>query len=171
MLKKSIPGLFQYAKQKAWPCNMRGFTLVEMMVVLLLIGIILAMITLPFGDDDGSVVRDESERLALLLQTAQQEAVLAGQIIAVRVDENGYQFFQLNEKNEFQPWEQELWRPRTWSPGVAIAGTAMERETNGEIVLLPTGEMTAFSLTLFRGKARWRIDGKVHGEITLAPQV
>lgn len=150
----------------------RGFTLIELLVVLLLIGIIVAMAGLSFGDDDTSVVRDESQRLALLLQSAQEEAVLAGRIIAVRFDENGYQFFELNPDGKLEPWEQEPWRPRAWGPGVAVIRTAsMDSRQNEEIMLQPTGEMTAFSLILSRGKARWRVDGKAHGEITLAPQV
>ena len=55
------------------PCT--GFTLVEVLVVMVLVGITLALIGLNLMPDDGRTVRNEAQRLALLLEQARDEAV------------------------------------------------------------------------------------------------
>ena len=151
----------------------RGFTLIELAVVILLLVIILAMVGLKSGDDDTDAVRNESERLALLLQTAQQEAILQGEVIAVELSAEGYQFAKLNEKNEFQPLSQdEILRPRQLPEGVILQTAEGGGETkDAGIVFMPSGELTAFTITFSRGKAQWRVEGKANGEIKPAPRV
>src|SRR3990167_5000413 len=50
-----------------------GFTLIEVAVVMLVIVIVLGIVSVNLEPDRDSIVRDEANRLALLLQTAQQE--------------------------------------------------------------------------------------------------
>ncbi len=59
-----------------------GFTLVELMVVLLIIGITLGMTMLQLMPDKRAVLRQETERLALLLENAALEAQASGQALA-----------------------------------------------------------------------------------------
>ena len=58
----------------------QGFTLIEMMVVLLLVGLASAMVllNLPSG---GARLADEAEQLAARIQHAQQEAVLTNRSV------------------------------------------------------------------------------------------
>jgi len=151
----------------------RGFTLIELAVVMLLLVIVLAMIDLKSGDQDTDAVRNESERLALLLQTAQQEAILQGEVIAVELTAAGYQFAKLDDKNKFQPLSQdEIFRARQLPEGVILQNAEGGAETkNADIVFMPSGELTAFTITLSRGKAQWRVEGKANGEIKPAPRV
>ena len=48
----------------------RGFTLIEVAVVMLVIVIVLGIVSVNLEPDRDSIVRDEANRLALLLQTA-----------------------------------------------------------------------------------------------------
>ncbi len=147
--------------------NARGFTLIELAVVMLLLTIILAMVGLQTGDDDTGAVRNESERLALLLQTAQQEAILQGEVIGVEFNVAGYQFAKLNDKNEFQVLSQdEVLRAHQLPEGMILQNMESSDNTkSNNIVLMPSGELTAFTITFSRGKARWRVEGKANGEI------
>ena len=151
----------------------RGFTLIELAVVMLLLVIVLAMVGLNAGDQDADAVRNESERLALLLQTAQQEAILQGEVIAVELSAEGYQFAKLNDKNEFQALSQDdVLRARQMPEGVILQHAEGGGETkNADIVFMPSGESTAFTITFSRGKAQWRVEGKANGEIKPAPRV
>ena len=81
----------------------QGFTLIEIAVVMLIIVIILGIVSVNLEPDPESGVRDEAKRLVLLLQTAQDEAILQSKVLAVAFEPQGYSFQVLDEKNEFQP--------------------------------------------------------------------
>jgi prepilin-type N-terminal cleavage/methylation domain-containing protein len=52
-------------------CRVFGFTLIELIVVMLLLVVIAGMVVLNLGGDDAGEVREEAERLALLLNTVE----------------------------------------------------------------------------------------------------
>lgn len=70
-----------------------GFTLLEMMVVLLIIGIATAMAGVSaFGTGGTRALRQDAQRLAHLFTAAQAEARTSGQAIAWVADGNGFHF-------------------------------------------------------------------------------
>lgn len=76
----------------------RGFTLLEMLVVLILIGIIMGLAVLSFG---GTGTRDrldeEARRLMQLIGLAREEAILQVEDLAVEVARDGYRFSRLTQ--------------------------------------------------------------------------
>ncbi|WP_158583550.1 type II secretion system minor pseudopilin GspH [Salinisphaera sp. Q1T1-3] len=75
-----------------------GFTLIEILVVLVIVGVALSFATLsinPTGADDR--LNDESQRLSALVQTAADEAILSGHTIGLEIGRDGYRFVELNE--------------------------------------------------------------------------
>jgi len=76
-----------------YPRAQRGFTLLELMVVLVIVSIILTFVTLTAGGDPrAEQLQRETRRLAALLEMASEEAVLSSQQLAVRFSEEGYEF-------------------------------------------------------------------------------
>jgi len=148
----------------------KGFTLIEVAVVMLVIVIVLGIVSVNLEPDRDSIVRDEANRLALLLLTAQQESILQGKIIAVVVERQGYHFLALNDKGEFTPLSQDdVLYPRPLPSDIAITSVEIEGAPETEkprLVLLPTGELSVFTVTLSRGKTRWNVKGELTGEIT-----
>ena len=69
----------------------RGFTLIEIMVVMVILGITLALVSVNFSQDDGKVLSEEANRLAALLEHAQNEAMITGNAIAWSAQEGKYQ--------------------------------------------------------------------------------
>lgn len=68
----------------------RGFTLVELLVVLVLIALSSAVVALSLRDGDGSRLDEEAERLSTLLEMARTEARISGltvRWVPVAVDE------------------------------------------------------------------------------------
>ena len=155
------------------PCQggrYRGFTLIELVVVLLIVTIVLGVVGVNLNPDRGSAVREEAKRLALLIQTAQQDAILQGHILAVAFGPQGYHFLAINDKRELKPLPADgVLRPRSLPPGIAISSVDIDGASEAEtprLILLPTGELPAFTITLSQGEIRWQIQGKFTGEIS-----
>ena len=71
-----------------------GFTLIELMVVLLIMGIALGAVTLSFRSPTQQPLGREGERLAAVLNLAKDEASLTGQPVLFKLDRQGWRFFQ-----------------------------------------------------------------------------
>ena len=69
-----------------------GFTLVEILVVLAVIGIGLALIALSAGQDSSAALRSESERLRSVLEHAAQIAQWRHSPLVWEADAGGYRF-------------------------------------------------------------------------------
>jgi len=153
-----------------FPRRHSGFTLIEVAVVMLVIVVILGLVTVNLGPDQETPVRDEAHRLALLLQTAQQEAILQGKIYAITVEREGYHFLTLDENRKFRPVGDEgIFRARSMPPDIIVSSIDIEGQENIEkprLILLPTGELPPFTITFKRGDSRWQVEGKSTGEIT-----
>lgn len=70
----------------------QGFTLIELMVVLVIIGIASAAVGLSIKPDPLQQLRKDAERLAQLLQVAQAEARADGRSITWRTNAKGFVF-------------------------------------------------------------------------------
>jgi general secretion pathway protein H len=146
----------------------QGFTLIELIVVMLLLVVIAGMVALNLGDDDAGEVREEAQRLALLLNTAQEEAILQGQLFALAVEKRGYHFLQLTKNGTLEPLakEDDVLRPRELPIGmniseVEIDGTVKEQDEEIGIVLQPSGDVPDFVITFHKGTATWRVTGSM----------
>jgi len=152
------------------PRRHRGFTLIEIAVVMLIIVIVLGIVSVNLEPNPEIAVRDEANRLALLLQDAQQESILQGKILAVAFAPEGYSFLMLDDKGEFRPLsDDEVLRSRPLAPGVTVFSVDIDgvKETEApRLVLLPSGELPAFTITLARGNSQWQVQGKLAGEIS-----
>ncbi|AQT09630.1 MULTISPECIES: GspH/FimT family pseudopilin [Pseudomonas] len=75
----------------------QGFTLIELMVVLVIIGIASAAVGLSIKPDPLQLLRKDAERLAQLLQVAQAEARADGRPITWRATAKGFAFSRHSE--------------------------------------------------------------------------
>lgn len=145
-----------------------GFTLIELLVVLLLLSIMLGLVGLNLGSNDQDRVRDEAARIAALLQGARDEAILEGQIRVVQFGDGGYRFLQVDGAGQLAALEtDDSFRPRQLPEGMTLVlnldGAAANAETG--ILLDPSGQLPAFTLTLRLGEASWQTrhagDGRI----------
>jgi general secretion pathway protein H len=74
-----------------------GFTLVEVMVVLVIIGITLGMVSFNAMPNQHQALEGEAKRIALLLQLARDEAIVRNRLVAFEADSQGYRFLVRNE--------------------------------------------------------------------------
>ena len=147
----------------------RGFTLIEVAVVMLVIVIVLGIVSVNLEPDRDAILRDEANRMALLLQTAQQESILQGKVIAVVVEREGYYFLMMDDTSEFKPLSQDdVLYPRPLPKDIVISSVDIDGVTDTEkprLILLPTGELAAFTVILSRGTTHWLVKGEMTGEI------
>lgn len=152
------------------PRSQHGFTLIEVAVVMLVIVITLGIVSVNLEPDRETPVRDEARRMVLLLQTAQQESILQGKILAVAIERQGYYFLMLNENNEFKPMDDdEVLHARPLPSGMVISSIDIDGMPENEkprLILLPTGELPSFSVIFSQGNIRWRVEGSLTGEVT-----
>ncbi|MEN8170281.1 MAG: type II secretion system minor pseudopilin GspH [Pseudomonadota bacterium] len=146
--------------------HQHGFTLLELMVVVVLIGIILTFVVGSVGDGGrGDRIKREAQRLTSLVELVGEEAVLKSSLIGLHFVEHGYEFMRYGDSE--QPWQlvrdDGLLRPReldeTMVMRLLVEGFSVElgeiahpeKEDAGpkpQIIFMPGGERTAFELSL-----------------------
>lgn len=73
-----------------------GFTLLELMVVIVIVGIMFSYLALSMrGDSPEEAIKKEAQRLDQLIQIALEEAILRGEEYAIVFKPNSYQFAHL----------------------------------------------------------------------------
>ena len=140
----------------------RGFTLLELLVVMVLIGIVVSLAALAIGDGGERKMRSEAERLAATLQLARDELLITGESDrALGLRRDGYSFLQLmvldDNTREWRPLEDAQLGPRQFDQRLLDVQLELDGkrtalpQTRGwepHILLGNTGEMTPARITL-----------------------
>lgn len=156
----------------------RGFSLVEILVVIVIIGVLALAVTL--GVASASTERQlarEGERLQALIEHACVQSELTGREIGLRVDAKGYVFLRLGFDGwSADPLGNEL-RPRSWVPGLAVNlyrdGREVRLAQDGaeapQLVCFSSGELSPFELKLGLGDSRSElaVRGDADGKVSL----
>jgi len=76
-----------------------GFTLLELLAVLLIFGIVMTYTSISIYKNDERKLQTEAKRLASLFRLAREEAILRNTSIAVHINDEEYEFFiKIEEK-------------------------------------------------------------------------
>ena len=149
----------------------RGFTLIEILVVLEIVGVMLALVSLNLTPDDSRILQAEGQRLALLLEQARDEAISSGQEIAWSSEKGSYKFWRKDKKDEWVSSNgDELFRERNWPPGVQLLEVRINRNpapSNQRLVFSPAGLNAPFQLALGLGGQRIWVKGGGMGGMTV----
>jgi general secretion pathway protein H len=147
-----------------------GFTLLELMVVVVLIGIILTFVVGSVGDGGRSDrIQREAQRLTALVELVGEEAVLKSSMIGLRFSDHDYEFMRYGEEQWQQVGDDALLKPREIDTtivmqlqvdgfGVALGEATQDENPGGEevgdkgpqpqVIFMPSGERTPFELSL-----------------------
>ena len=92
-----------------------GFTLLELLVVLVIAGILLGAVALNAMPGDRQWLQNEAQRIALLLQMARDEAIVRNRPVAFEVDDYRYRFLIRQDDTWRIFTEDPVWREREFS--------------------------------------------------------
>ncbi|WP_454872838.1 GspH/FimT family pseudopilin [Paraburkholderia xenovorans] len=94
-----------------------GFTLLEMLVVLVIAGLLVSLTALTITRNPRTDLNEEAQRLALLFESAGDEAQVRARPIAWQPVEGGFRF-DLRTEDGWRPLRDDLLGPRRWEGGV-----------------------------------------------------
>lgn len=110
--------------------RLRGFTLIEVMVVMVIIAILVTMVGLSMkGDRAGEALEEEAKRLTALLNLLREEAVMRNETLGLALSSDGYLFVtqapadaaSAGEPPAFRPLSDDgVFRPRALPPGTRL---------------------------------------------------
>lgn len=139
------------------PTLNRAFTLLEILVVLVIVGVVASVVALRFGGDrPAERIRGELDRFAARLDAQCDQALLQGRSIGLRVTRHGYDFWQAADDGWRAVHGNPALNPRSWpqtlAVGSAVAGqrpVALDDDApRPQILCGPLGEVTPLELTL-----------------------
>jgi general secretion pathway protein H len=94
-----------------------GFTLLEMLVVLVIAGLLVSLASVKLTRNPRTDLNEEAQRLALLLESAGDEAQVRARPIAWLPIEGGFRF-TIRTEDGWRPLRDDLLRARRWEGGV-----------------------------------------------------
>ncbi|MDR5855919.1 GspH/FimT family pseudopilin [Caballeronia sp. LZ062] len=94
-----------------------GFTLLEMLVVLVIAGLLVSLASLQLTRNPRTDLNEEAQRLALLFESAGDEAQVRARPIAWQPVEGGFRF-DIRTEDGWRPLRDDLLRARRWEGGV-----------------------------------------------------
>jgi len=146
----------------------RGFTLIEVMVVLLIVGIAGGTVTLGLGALRGRDVDLAAERLRLALANTAERASVRGQPLAVELLADGYRFLRYDNDGSWRAFslpplfvERRLPDALRWQKDAFIA---VDRDNR----LIFERRPRPCTLYLVADQRRFRIDVRETGEVRLS---
>jgi general secretion pathway protein H len=163
-----------------------GFTLLELLVVVVIIGIITSMAVISVnvlgGDHE---MQQEAERLQAILVQAREDALLQSRDLGLRIDETSLEFLEYDGRNE--RWRavlgDPLLRERTLPAGLRLRLRLEDRDVQlkprqpaterdpiyPQVILQASGEIVPFDVVFTRDGTdeQRRVSGTVDGRIEL----
>ncbi len=136
---------------------MRGYTLLEIMVVLFIVGLCAGLIGMNISPGADQGARGEAQRLARLFELAADEASLSGTRIAWSSDGSSYQFWRWRD-GAWQAGDDVL-RARTLPTSVKVSALTVENApaTALRMTFSPYGPALAYTVELSEGEKRYDV--------------
>lgn len=149
-----------------------GFTLVELLVVVVIVGIVLSLAVGNLFTSSEERVRIEASRLATLIEKTRDQAAFSGYPIAMRLAESGVEFLERDPSQVALTWRTattDSLKPRQWRDGIRAEFVSPEGTSTPDRVatFLPAGVGTPFTVRVFDAQFERRIEGDALGNVKL----
>jgi general secretion pathway protein H len=146
--------------------GIKGFTLIEVLVVVAITGIILAVAGVNLLPSDAEVARRESGMVALAIERARDTAWFGGRPTAITFDEGRIREWKLAGES----WQADPARDRPIADDMRITALFVDGqrlEARDRLMFLADGLGVPFSVAMEVRGLPWAIEGDAAGSITL----
>lgn len=144
----------------------KGFTLIEILVVLTIIAIMLSMTMLAFGDFGASRrITVEAEQLQNLIKLSQQQAILESGTLGLNIRQNQYQVYRFVAPSTWEPiTKPDFFKAHRFPENVSLRLILPFQPSANmpDIIINSTGDLTPFTLEL--GTRNTPVLLRLHGE-------
>lgn len=156
-------------------CPQRGFTLIEVLVVVAIAAVMVGLVVLRMGDWRSEAdPQRQLERLAALIEAQCEQAMFQSRPRGIRITEEGYDFWQSASDGWVVLSAGGIHRPRDWQggaePTLDVGGHRARLAEEPEAPQLwcdPLGELSLFTLALEGGGVRAELSGVGLGRLTV----
>ena len=151
-----------------------GYTLIEMLVVMFVLGILASIVALNLRTNRDAGLRLDANRLADLFSLAADEAQVRSRSIVWQADANGYRFVIAGSRGP-EALDDEHFRARSWTDApvdaTLLAGRSVADQSSGiEIRFDRDGVQPPFSLELHANDTTMALNGDGIGHYNVVSQ-
>jgi general secretion pathway protein H len=144
-----------------------GFTLVEILVVVAIVGIVLAVVAPNLFPTDAEMARHEAANVALALERARDQAWFGGRATAVSFEPGRLREWRLVGDR----WQEDTTQATALSPALAVERVNVDgQDLKGQerLLFLADGMGSPFSVSLRLRGIAWAVEGDAAGAITMS---
>lgn len=152
--------------------HIRGFTLIEVLVVLVIVGVLSTTVALSLEYTSERPAQTEARRLALLLEAAMLEAHAGGRQLGWSSDAEGYAFWERSRGAAWQPLRDDAqFGARRLPEGLHLSGVESDGTPlrQGEMLILRPVDPPLFRLRLSGHDDAFLLRGLPTGRVEVAP--
>ncbi|KTD09496.1 type II secretion system minor pseudopilin GspH [Legionella jamestowniensis] len=126
----------------------KGFTLIEILVVLVIIGITLGFALLAFGDFGASRrVMITAEQFTNYLKLLQHRAIIEMKPFGLTINQNSYQTFRYEQESWKPMSAKSIFKPQIFPDNLVVKFQSPKSNRKyPDIIVNASGDMTAFTL-------------------------
>ena len=140
-----------------------GFTLVEVVIVMVIITIIITMTTISIGNPQSKRIKHTSNQVATLIQLAKEQAIFNSQDYALSIWDAGYSFYVLGEEGWAPVTNDRIFRTRKLPSGLKFdlhldglkVILSQEDKEKPQVFITSDGEISPFKLDI-TDQREWR---------------
>lgn len=171
-MRRLFVGSQPFDKQSVSHHAQKGFSLIEIMVVMVIVGIIISFVIMSFGDFGGARrAKMSSNHLASLIKLARINAIVGEETFGLDITSSGYRFYELTTtpNKTVGQWQSlnrsHIFRNAPFPPNTTVDINGLKSNGSPNIIITSTGRITPFSFTLSSGTDKYAIKSLGNGDI------
>ncbi len=158
-------------------CLQKGFTLIEILVVIVLVGIIVTVAMISIGNTQSGKLQEDMRHLLQIMRLVHEEAITNQQTLAIKFLPHGYAIQRYDEKHKI--WvnvsNPDFFRPQKLDDDYKITllqdglSVSLTDKNSGKVLMYSSGEMTAFELniSLPDSNVNYHMSGDLMGKLKI----